>query len=117
MRGAPGDKGAFMSATVEAFFRRVAADCALRLDVLEHGGRPLAAAVGFRTTRGHHLYNMAFDRAAASLSPGIVLLAALIRQAIDDGLERFDFMRGLERYKLELGGIPHQLERVTVSAR
>ena len=117
MRQAPGAKGAFMSARVEAFFRRVASDCALRLDILEHGDRPLAVAVGLRTTRAHHLYNMAFDRAIASLSPGMVLLAAIIRQAIDDGLERFDFMRGLERYKLELGGTAHRLDRVTVSAQ
>jgi CelD/BcsL family acetyltransferase involved in cellulose biosynthesis len=119
-RAAPGEKGRFLSVTRESFLRRVAADFLalglLRLDVLEADGRPLALAFGFQTRRTYHLYNMAFDGAARHLSPGVVLLGRRIRQAIEEGLACFDFMRGLERYKLHLGGAPRRLERVTVHA-
>jgi CelD/BcsL family acetyltransferase involved in cellulose biosynthesis len=58
---------------------------------------------------------MAYDQRARGRSPGIVLLAAVIERAIADGLERFDFMRGLERYKLELGGTPSSLVRLRIA--
>src|SRR5207244_10893796 len=46
--------------------------------------------------------NSGFAPEAASLSPGLVLLSHLIRDAIARGRARFDFLRGEERYKLEL---------------
>jgi CelD/BcsL family acetyltransferase involved in cellulose biosynthesis len=117
-RTAPGEKGAFMTPAREAFFRRVAAEAAaagvLRLDVLEDGGAPLAMMLGFRTLRAFLLYNAALDQAARALSPGIVLVAALVERAIGEGLEVFDFLRGGERYKLELGARLEPLQRVEV---
>ena len=119
-RLARGDKGRFMSAQVEAFFRRVADEFMalgwLRLDLLEHAGRPLAATFAFQSATTYYLYNMAFDPAARTLAPGIVLLGALIERAIAEGLAQFDFLRGLERYKLELGGEPRRLTCVRVLA-
>jgi CelD/BcsL family acetyltransferase involved in cellulose biosynthesis len=124
LRQARGPKGGFMSPRVERFFRRVASDYLalgmLRLDLLEVERRPLAATVGFQTPRAPRafsLYNMGFDVTARALSPGIILLGRLIRRALGDGLERFDFMRGLERYKLDLGATARHLGRVTVQAR
>jgi CelD/BcsL family acetyltransferase involved in cellulose biosynthesis len=121
VRAAPGEKGLFMSPRVERFFGRIASDFfalgMLRLDVLEIGGRPLAATIGFQTRRAFFLYNMGFDVSARPFSPGISLLSRLIRRALADGLDRFDFMRGLERYKLDLGATPRDLGRVTVEAR
>jgi CelD/BcsL family acetyltransferase involved in cellulose biosynthesis len=120
-RLARGRKGAFMSEQIERFFRRIACDfsilATLRLDVLEAAGRPLAITLGFQSPQTFYLYNMAYDPAVASLSPGIVQLALLIERAIGEGLERFDFLRGLERYKLELGASPSRLQRVRVRAR
>ena len=72
--------------------------------------------LGFQTARTYYLYNMAYEQTARPLSPGIVLLGALIERTIADGLERFDFMRGLERYKLELGATPRHLIRLSFSA-
>jgi hypothetical protein len=111
-RRAPGDKGAFLTPRIEAFVRAVAP--LGRLDVLERDGVPLAMTLGFQTARTYYLYNMAYEQTARPLSPGIVLLGALIERAIADGLERFDFMRGLERYKLELGATPQQLIRLRI---
>jgi CelD/BcsL family acetyltransferase involved in cellulose biosynthesis len=117
-RQSRGVKGSFLTAPVEAFFRRIADDFlargCLRLDLLEDRGRPLAATLGFQSARTFYLYNMAFDPADRALSPGLVLLSRLLRRAIGDGLERFDFMRGDERYKLELGAEVSRLQRVRI---
>jgi len=67
--------------------------------------------LGFQTARTYYLYNMAYEQTARPLSPGIVLL----ERALADGLERFDFMRGLARYKLELGATPRHLIRLSFS--
>jgi CelD/BcsL family acetyltransferase involved in cellulose biosynthesis len=112
-RAAPGEKGAFLTPRIEAFLRAVAP--LGRLDVLEVAGVPLAVTLGFQSARTYYLYNMAFEQRARALSPGIVLLGALIERAIADGLERFDFMRGLERYKLELGATPQNLIRLRIA--
>jgi CelD/BcsL family acetyltransferase involved in cellulose biosynthesis len=111
-------KGTFLTAPIEAFLRQVCLALlgpgALRLDLLEAEGRPLAAALGFASPRSYRLYNMAFDPAAGAASPGIVLVDRLIERAIREELEVFDFLRGTERYKLELGAVPSRLQRVEV---
>ena len=53
------------------------------------------------------------DRAA--LSPGLVLLGHVIRDAIARGKRRFDFLRGEERYKYDFGPQPEDLYRVTIA--
>ncbi|MBV9819012.1 MAG: GNAT family N-acetyltransferase [Solirubrobacterales bacterium] len=123
-RRAGGPKGSFLSPAIERYMREVAAAMlergVLRLDLLETADAadtpPLAATLGFQTRETFYLYNMAFDPAAGALSPGICLVAALVERAIGDGLARFDFLRGRERYKLELGGEPAPLRRVEVTA-
>jgi CelD/BcsL family acetyltransferase involved in cellulose biosynthesis len=116
LRAARGEKGTFLSPRIEAFVRDVAyaklARGTLRLDVLELDGRPLAVTLGFQGPRTYYLYNMGYDPAAAPLSPGIALLGALIERAIAERRERFDFMRGLEHYKLQLGATPSSLIRL-----
>jgi CelD/BcsL family acetyltransferase involved in cellulose biosynthesis len=119
-RRSTGAKGQFLTPDVEAFFRRIAFDFmsleSLRLDLLEDRGRALAATLGFQSETTYYLYNMAFDPAGRVVSPGIVLLAMLIGRAIGDRLACFDLLRGLERYKLELGAVPRQLMRLRVHA-
>jgi CelD/BcsL family acetyltransferase involved in cellulose biosynthesis len=118
-RRAAGDKGRFATPAIERFMRRIARlaleDGTLRLDVLELDGAPLAIALGFQGPRAYYLYNMAHDPDARPLSPGIVLVAATIERAIAHGLERYDFMRGLERYKLEFGATPSDLQRLRLA--
>jgi CelD/BcsL family acetyltransferase involved in cellulose biosynthesis len=51
------------------------------------------------------VYNSGLNLSVApELSPGILLLAYLIRHAIEQGCKRFDFLRGNEEYKYRLGG-------------
>jgi len=106
-RGAEGDKGHFMDPSVATFFERVARSFMqigwLRLNFLEVGDRALASTFGFELDGALYLYNSAYDIDARRLSPGLLLVAHQIEDAIESGLHTFDFMRGPERYKYQLG--------------
>ncbi|MDP2624334.1 MAG: GNAT family N-acetyltransferase [Actinomycetota bacterium] len=109
-RAAPGDKGAFMTTEMEAFFRDLLDVPGSALDLLiGAGGRPVAAAFGFEDEDAYYLYNSSFDPSAASASPGIVLCDTLIRSAIESGKRRFDFLKGVESYKRRFGATPRPL--------
>ena len=103
-RAAPGEKGEFMTPDLEAFFTDLLSIDGAVLDLVVAGGdRPVAAAFGFVDGPGYYLYNSSFDPAAASVSPGVVMVDLLIRDAIDAGRSRFDFLKGDEEYKFRLG--------------
>jgi CelD/BcsL family acetyltransferase involved in cellulose biosynthesis len=50
------------------------------------------------------VYNSGLRQKFMEYSPGIVLLAENIREAIEQGYELFDFLRGNEDYKYRMGG-------------
>lgn len=115
-RGAEGYKGHFMKPEVATFFERVARSFIevdwLRLDLLEVEGRALASTFSFQTDDTFYLYNSAYEPDAARLSPGLVLVSQLVQRSIEQGLKQFDFLRGSERYKYQLGGQPVPLHNV-----
>lgn len=112
-------KARFMDARMEGFFRQVAAALAargwLRLWFLENDGATVASffCLEFAGTVG--LYNSGFDPAHASLSPGIVLLCHMIRDAIERRFARFDFLRGEELYKYAFGAVPEEIYNLVVA--
>ncbi len=55
------------------------------------------------------LYNSGFDPKYSFLSPGLILNVYAIKEAIEDGKRRFDFLRGGEKYKYDLGGVKRNL--------
>lgn len=107
-RGAEGHKGHFMRPEIATFFERVARSFIevdwLRLDFLEIDGRAVASTFSFQTDTTFYLYNSAYEPDAARLSPGLVLVSQLVERSIEEGLVQFDFLRGPERYKYQLGG-------------
>jgi CelD/BcsL family acetyltransferase involved in cellulose biosynthesis len=111
-------KARFMDERMEAFFRRVAALLAaaggLRLWLLEAPGGPLASFLTLEWNGTVGLYNSGFRPEAAALSPGLVLLAHVVRDAIERGRRRFDFLRGEERYKYEFEPSPEPVYTVTI---
>ena len=115
-RGAQGMKGHFMRPEVATFFERVARAFMplgwLRLEFLEIGDRAVASAFGFQLDDTYYLYNSAYEPEAARLSPGFFLVAEVIRDSIERGLKCFDFLRGRERYKYQLGAQPLPLNNV-----
>ena len=106
-RGAEGHKGHFMSPDIATFFERVARSFMekgwLRLDFLEIGERAVASTFGFSAGHTFYLYNSAYEPDAARVSPGFVLVSELVKESIERGTKTFDFLRGPERYKYQLG--------------
>ncbi|MDQ5815543.1 MAG: GNAT family N-acetyltransferase, partial [Actinomycetota bacterium] len=86
----------------------------LRLDFLEIGGRPVASTFGFELEKRFYLYNSAYEPEARRSSPGLMLVGELVNEAIDRGFERFDFLRGPERYKYQLGAQALPLNNVRI---
>jgi CelD/BcsL family acetyltransferase involved in cellulose biosynthesis len=111
-------KARFMDDRMEAFFRRVAGLLAdadgFRLWLLDAPGGPMASFLTLEWDGTVGLYNSGFRPDAAALSPGLVLLAHVVRDAIERGRRRFDFLRGEERYKYEFGPTPHDVYTVTI---
>ena len=118
-RGSHAGKARFMDARMERFFRAAIEGLAergmARLWMLEHQGRAIAAFICVEWPGAVGLYNSGFDTGRAALSPGIVLLARIIRDAIERGLVRFDFLRGEESYKLGFGAHSEDLYRIQVT--
>jgi CelD/BcsL family acetyltransferase involved in cellulose biosynthesis len=112
-------KAKFMDARMERFFRAVlpalAARDAVALWFLETPAGPIASFVCLEWQGTVGLYNSGFAPEHAALSPGLVLLSHLIRDAIARGRERFDFLRGEERYKLEFEPKLDDVHRVTIA--
>ena len=87
----------------------------LSLDFLEVEGARVAATFSFVYSGVFYLYNSAFDASWGAQSPGIVLVVRLIRRAIEQGIRRFDFLRGTERYKFDLGAERLPLHAVQIA--
>ncbi len=66
----------------------------LRLD-----GRPIAAQYNFRYLDKLYQYQSGFDPEFAALSPGMVLMLLVLREAIEDSVAWFEMLRGEEGYK------------------
>lgn len=114
------DKREFMDDRMAEFFRRVAGEFReagrLRLAFLSGGGGDIAAAYQIEHDGALMLYNSGFDPAWRRASPGVVLIARCIEDAIGRGLREYDFLRGTERYKYDLGGRDRVVCRVTIAA-
>ncbi len=102
------DKAAFMTARRESFFRILAKAMAeaklLRLGILELDALPVAAVLCFEYNDSVYLYNSGYDPRYRSLSVGLLSKVLHIKDSIQRGRKRFDFLAGAEMYKYRLGG-------------
>jgi len=93
---------------MEGFFRATAAHFAplgiQKTFFMELDGIRVAAAICFDWEGNLYLYNSGYDHAFSHLSVGLLLKALCIREAIITGKAVFDFLRGDEPYKYDLGG-------------
>lgn len=112
------DKRNFMDERMAAFFRRVGRAFfeagRLRLAFLCGAQGDIAAAFQIEWNETLLLYNSGFDPACRSASPGLVLVARCIEEAVARGLREYDFLRGTERYKYDLGARDRLVFRVTI---
>ncbi|GBD10029.1 hypothetical protein HRbin22_02292 [Candidatus Thermoflexus japonica] len=112
-------KADFLSERMRAFFRQAIRyglrEGWARLSFMEIEGKKAATYLDFDYRDRIWLYNAGLHPHFAGLSPGIVLLAYLIRQAIERGKRAFDFLRGDEPYKFRFGAREVPLYRIVIS--
>jgi len=115
------DKAEFMNSKRHAFFQEISARFLerkwLNLSFLKASGKEIAAFLSFDFAGMEFVYNSGYDPEFRRLSPGIVLAALCIRRAIDKGMGRFNFLRGREKYKYQLGGKEEKIYRIRVSKK
>lgn len=113
------DKRQFMTPQMEAFFRRMAVDLAayglVRLFFVELDGRRVAGLLAFDTGSELLLYNSGYDPAYSYASVGLVSKALTLQAAIAEGKAVFDFMRGAEPYKYDMGAKDLEVHTLTIS--
>ncbi|WP_119072920.1 GNAT family N-acetyltransferase [Aggregatilinea lenta] len=88
----------------------------LQLAFLMIGGKPAATYLNFIIGERVMVYNSGHNPDLSNYSPGIVLLARLIEYAIEHSYRTFDFLRGDEAYKYDLGGRDTQVYSLTIRA-
>ena len=71
----------------------------LRLRILELDGRPAAAMLNFRFGGSEWYYQGGRDPEVGRDSVGFVLQVHAVREALNDGVRRYRFLRGDEAYK------------------
>jgi len=114
------DKEDFMTPEMQTFFRELAAlayaEGWLKLAFLKLDDRMAASYFCFDYRNDILVYNSGYDpELAPGLSPGNVLISFCIEDAIRQGRNHFDFLRGEETYKFRLGAVATHVYQVTVS--
>ncbi|MCH2506308.1 MAG: GNAT family N-acetyltransferase [Dehalococcoidia bacterium] len=118
MRQSSQEKDEYMTEEHLRFFyamaRRMSQIGLLRLYFLELDGKPVATSLCFDYASSRLLYNSGYDLEYGYYSVGLLLNALCLREAIEQEIGYFDFLRGSETYKHHLGGQPHDLYQMVV---
>jgi CelD/BcsL family acetyltransferase involved in cellulose biosynthesis len=112
------DKQAFMTPQMTSFFRSLARSFAgsrmLQFGELALSGQVAAMVMCFDYRSTRYLYNSGYDPHYRQLSVGLISKILSIRDAVEQGLSRFDFLKGAESYKQRLGGVAKDIYRCSV---
>jgi CelD/BcsL family acetyltransferase involved in cellulose biosynthesis len=110
----PTPGGAASRVFIRRWFEEAGPDGPVQLLFLTVGDRRIAA--GILVADGDRLmfYNAGIEPDARELSPGVIFAAESVRFAIDQGMRRFDFLRGNEPYKYEWGAVDEPIQRLLV---
>ncbi len=115
------EKANFMTPQMESFFRSLARAMAevglLRVGIVELDKLPVAIAMGFDYNKTMYLYNSAYDPQYNSLSVGLLCKVLCLKESIQSGKEKWDFLKGGESYKYHIGGIEIPLSRCLITLR
>ena len=108
LRASREDKSEFLTPDREKFFLDMAHELAsrdqFRLYFLEVDGENVAACICFDYGDDFLLYNSGYEPDYSRLSVGLINKALSIRTAIEENRKVFNFLKGNERYKYNLGG-------------
>jgi CelD/BcsL family acetyltransferase involved in cellulose biosynthesis len=101
------DKAAFMNDRMEAYFRLLVEYVpGMRIGLLHVDGTPAAGVLCCDHGGVRYLYNSGYDARRAQLSVGILCKIYSIGDSIARGQKRYNFLKGNEIYKRQLGGSP-----------
>ncbi len=102
------DKDTFMNEPMQEFFvdftKTFAKNNTVLLSTLTLENQVVAATISFMYNSKVWLYNSGYNPDFRDLSVGLLLIASDIKYGIENGYQEFDFLRGDERYKYDLGG-------------
>lgn len=119
MRTSRDDKRDFLTAERQAFFKDIALESEkqgqFRLSFLEIDGEQVAGCIAFDYGDDYLLYNSGLNPAYSSLSVGLINKVFCLKDAIQAGKRTFNFLKGSERYKFDLGAVSQPLYRIEVS--
>ncbi|HUX48276.1 MAG TPA: GNAT family N-acetyltransferase, partial [Dehalococcoidia bacterium] len=65
---------------------------------------PAAMTMGFDYNGSHYLYNSAYDPQFNHLSVGLLCKILCLKESIEKGRKKWNFLKGGEPYKYQLGG-------------
>ena len=118
MRFAREPKHRFLTNSREQFFRTVSRAMSeigvLKLFFMGYNSERVAGVMCFDDGPTRFMYNSGFHPDYSYYSVGLILKALCIKDAIESGKARFDFLRGDERYKYDLGGENRTLYQIVV---
>lgn len=118
MRQSRTDKDQYLTPERICFFQRVVQRMsqmgAVNLFFLELEGQRVASSLCFDYASSRLLYNSGYNPEFGHYSVGLLLNALCLRDAIERGVEYFDFLRGAESYKHHLGGQQRNLYQMQV---
>lgn len=114
-----GAKAGFMTDQMRRFFHTMAYSLAeegyIRLSFLDVDGIRVASTIWFDYEHELYLYNSGYNPDYASLSVGLILKVFCLRDGILEGKKRFDFLKGAEPYKYDLGGHDIPISRCVIT--
>jgi CelD/BcsL family acetyltransferase involved in cellulose biosynthesis len=113
------DKAAFLTEQMKDYFQQLTTEMEniglLKLGVLELDNKPIAAIMCFDYNRWIYLYNSGYDPQYVGLSAGLLSKVYAIKDSVEKGKKKFDFLKGDEPYKGHLGGKEVPLYRCQIS--
>ncbi len=112
-------KARFMTEQMASFFYSLANELAavqiLKLFFLTLNEAVAAAVMCFDFDETFYLYNNGYDQKYYSLSVGLLSKLFTVKESIQQGKKKYDFLKGTEVYKHRLGGRQIPLYRCRVS--
>jgi CelD/BcsL family acetyltransferase involved in cellulose biosynthesis len=115
------DKTIFLTNRIESFFRSLVKATArsglLRFGILELNASPVAVVMYLDYNNSVFLYNNGYDPKHSFLSVGLISKVLCLKDSVERGRSKFDFLKGAEEYKYRLGGKEITLYRCEISVK
>ena len=119
LRASREDKEEFLTPERESFFLDIARESVsrgqFRLSFLEVDGEKVASCICFDYGEDYLLYNSGYDPSYSRLSVGLINKALSLQSAIEEGRKNFNFLKGNERYKYNLGARDEPVFHLTIT--